>query len=71
MYYYIMGIPFDDLWNKPELYVSVNEGALETTLEFEEATKYIIKYRPIGVVKEKVSELQNQFNDYSWCILIK
>lgn len=71
MYYYIMGIPFDDLWNKPELYVSVNEGALETTLEFEEAAKYIIEYTPIEIVNKQVAKLQQQFSDYTWCILIK
>ena len=71
MYYYIMGIPFDDLWNKPELYVSVSDGALKTTLEFEEAAKYFVKYTPIDAVNRQVVELQQQFNDYTWCILIK
>ena len=71
MFYYIMGIPFDDLWNKPELYVSVSDGVLYTTLEFEEAAKYIIKFTPIEIVDRQVAKLQQQFSDYTWCILIK
>lgn len=71
MYYYIMGIPFDDLWNKPELYVSVAGGVLNTTLEFEKATKYIVEYTPIERLNPEIDFLRKNYSDYTWCILIK